>query len=209
MALPQEIGRLAGERKDDDEHHRARDIARAADHSGEIGGLRADAVHEAAGHALLALVECGDEEGEARNDTIRSALRLQSEVPISRRSGDTFRVPLSEAEGSGVLRLSVVKEKDAGRVAFYDSDGNLYSLARFEPEPAQRVLGSRLALIPPLLAILLAFMVRNTLLSLFAGVLAGGLLLAQADGNPFSFLAFFSNLSVGFQLILNLGIEFH
>ncbi len=131
----------------------------------------------------------GDEEGEARNDAIRSALRLQSEVPISRRSGDTFRVPLSEAEGSGVLRLSVVKEKDAGRVAFYDSDGNLYSLARFEPEPAQRVLGSRLALVPPLLAILLAFMVRNTLLSLFAGVLAGGLLLAQAGGDPSSFLS--------------------
>ena len=131
----------------------------------------------------------GDEEGEAREDALRSALRLQSEVPILRRSDDIFRIPFTGTEGGGVLRLSVVKEKDAGTVAFYDSDGNLYSLSRFEPQPAQRVLGSRRALIPPLLAILLAFMVRNTLLSLFAGVLAGGLLLAQAGGNPFSFLS--------------------
>lgn len=67
-------------------------------------------------------------------------------------------------------------------VRFTDSHLELWTASDTEGPQFRTRLGSRLALLPPLLAILLAFLTRRTILSLTCGVLLGVAIAVTGDG---------------------------
>ena len=78
--------------------------------------------------------------------------------------------------GGDPVQLEIQVDRAGRELTLIGADGEAVSRAR---------IGSRSALLAPLLAILLAFLTRNTLLSLGLGILLGGFLLVPA-GAPFT-----------------------
>jgi len=127
-----------------------------------------------------------DVDGSARRDAIRAGLALpapaegQADTAVTLLGEQTLRVLLPgtrEGEATAQWRVTSLDER---RLA----------LNRVGAEPDEdslntAQLGSRWSLIPPLLAIMLAFLLRGTLLALSAGVLVGAAMIGAAKGNIF------------------------
>lgn len=126
-----------------------------------------------------------DAEGEARGSALRAGLQLPApaagemdpHLQINAAVG-LFEVtpPGAPSEGESVA-LEVQADPKSNRVAVLDAASQL--------ELASSPLGSRWALLPPLLAILLAFLLRGTLIALSAGVLLGSAMIAAGEGSVF------------------------
>ena len=100
----------------------------------------------------------------AHADALRSALKV-SEVEISS-DGAVLSAGTPVAEAAAITyRVSIA---DGREMRVLDPSGELLGAT---------VLGSRVSLVPPLLAILLAFLLRSSLPSLFLGALLGSFLL--------------------------------
>lgn len=120
----------------------------------------------------------GDRDGRARLDALRAGMQLpapeagEDDVYLRALDTDSFLVSPS-GDGDSIVPLEVLR-----------AEGRL-SLVRPGVEEPVTVgqFGSRLALFPPLLAILLAFLLRSTLISLSLGVLLGAFLML-APGEP-------------------------
>ena len=125
---------------------------RALDPAGTAGRLRLRFEGETARHRT----EIGD------------ALRGALTVPEVVWEEDAVLAPLPGLEGEGVVELRVEHDPDEARLRLFDAGGGLLHEER---------TGGRSSLVPPLLAILLAFLTRSVIPSLLLGVLAGGYLL--------------------------------
>lgn len=96
-------------------------------------------------------------------DTLRAGTRLAQDIEIPfDASTNAFLLQLGEGEGLKTLTID-----------FTDSHMSLALDDGLAIQEFQKRLGSRWSLLPPLLAILLAFLTRRTLLSLSCGVLLG------------------------------------
>lgn len=105
----------------------------------------------------------GEEEITLNRSALRAATKLAQDVPIPfDADGDWFTLDLGAGEG----RVSI-------DVRFTDTHMELSVLDGAQAKSSVVRLGSRWSLLPPLLAILLAFLTRRTLLSLSCGVLLG------------------------------------
>ena len=117
----------------------------------------------------------------AKRDALRAAMRIEGAAAIDEVEG-VYRIPL--ALESGVRDYHIRVEVEDGWLRLLSRTGipALFSLATQDGgevrAPAQRV-GSRWSLLPPLLAILLAFLTRSILPSLLLGVLAGVFLMLE------------------------------
>lgn len=112
------------------------------------------------------------EASSARQDALRAGLRLPLEAPLEADASlPGFRLMAGEGATADFLRLNVAKEGSHLVVTTPDAPAE-----RWEAQ-----LGNRLALVPPLLAILLAFLTRRTLLSLGVGIVVGVALLTGPD----------------------------
>jgi Na+/H+ antiporter NhaC len=127
-----------------------------------------------------------DVDADARGSALRAGLQLpapgvgETDAYLTHGPGaDSFQVrPPDAPSAGGSLALQVQHKVEAHRVAIVDtSSGKIL---------ASSPLGSRWALLPPLLAILLAFLLRGTLLALTAGVLLGSAMIASDQGSVFS-----------------------
>lgn len=107
-------------------------------------------------------------------DALRAGVRLGQDIAIT---------PLASREG---FRLEIPSDKPPVLVEV-TLDGSRMIVRSGEAEESTR-LGSRWSLVPPLLAILLAFLTRRTLLSLSVGVLVGGIIAVQGVGGFGTFL---------------------
>ncbi|MHC4824172.1 MAG: Na+/H+ antiporter NhaC family protein [Planctomycetota bacterium] len=115
------------------------------------------------------------EDVSAQSQAIRAAIKLDQATPIA------FQVDTQEFE------VVFGEEPEAvGSISVVRSDGRLAILQEQE-EIASTRLGSRWALVPPLLAIMLAFLTRRTLLSLGVGIVVGGLIAVQGLGGVTAF----------------------
>ncbi len=112
---------------------------------------------------------------EERSQVLRAATRLPLDTNIlfAEDSGN-FKVPLGA--GARQHRWRVVA--DGARLDL-QADGKILAVTR---------IGTRWSLIPPLLAILLAFLTRRTLTSLGIGILVGGAIAVQGIGGAISYL---------------------
>lgn len=105
----------------------------------------------------------------AREDALRAGLRLPLEAALlADASLPGYRIPATESTTTDAYRLSISIER--GKLLLTGTDHAL-----------EKQLGNRLALVPPLLAILLAFLTRRTLLSLGVGIVVGVVLLTGPD----------------------------
>ena len=127
----------------------------------------------------------GDVDGHARADAIRAGLRLprpedgEADPYLSvDLENELFLARIPERAGATrTLLLRTEIDEALGRLQLVDVAEQL--------APADRPvapLGSRWALLPPLLAILLAFLLRGTLIALSAGVLLGAGMIAAGEG---------------------------
>ena len=112
---------------------------------------------------------------ESHRDALRSALRIPLEVELPYDAEGGF-FPIRIGTGERTARLKVATED--GLLLFLDESGDTLHQAQ---------LGSRLSLLPPLIAIFLAFLTRRTLLSLTLGVLAGAVVATAGHGGPSAF----------------------
>lgn len=150
----------------------------------------------------------GDPDGKNRLDALRAGFRIPAPTeeqqaagldPWLQRNGrHDFEVLLPGADGQpqlnfdafsvpnpAILRLAIqLQENGTLQLMAADSQSEA-AVAEDEAWPTAQV-GSRWALIPPLLAILLAFLLRGTLIALGAGVLVGSAMLAWAEGSLFA-----------------------
>ncbi|MDP7062756.1 MAG: hypothetical protein QF489_07475, partial [Planctomycetota bacterium] len=121
------------------------------------------------------------DEVAAHRDALRTAARISQDVEI----------PYQADTQHFLIRISAKKESLRVDVRFTPSFLELWT-AEDPSSPAFRTrLGDRLALLPPLLAILLAFLTRKTILSLTCGVLLGVGIAITGNGG---FAEFFSML---------------
>lgn len=124
----------------------------------------------------------------AQQQAIRAAIKLDQATPITFDAAvQEFRV-LADAPAGDALLVEIMRS------------GSRLAILQDDKELASARLGSRWALVPPLLAILLAFLTRRTLLSLGVGIVVGGVIAVQGAGG---FTAFFALL---FHEILWQGI---
>lgn len=126
-----------------------------------------------------------DADGEARGSALRAGLQLPAPEEgaadpfLAHTAGSrVFQVrPPDASLGGGTVQLLVQHDLEANRVSIVDPTSS--------KELASSPLGSRWALLPPLLAILLAFLLRGTLIALSAGVLLGSAMIAAGEGSVF------------------------
>ncbi|HEX9794011.1 MAG TPA: Na+/H+ antiporter NhaC family protein [Planctomycetota bacterium] len=118
---------------------------------------------------------------EEHRDALRSALRI-AEISESD-NGNVIAAALPDLAGSVALDLKVVVAADAKSIGLQTLDGVVVRLDAGSAEPASNRMGRPAALLPPLLAIFLAFLLRRTVPSLFLGVLLGAFLIAQSGGS--------------------------
>ncbi|MBC8404775.1 MAG: Na+/H+ antiporter NhaC family protein [Planctomycetes bacterium] len=143
-----------------------------------------------------------DADGLARRDALRVGFRLPAPTEAEKAAdvdpwlqnltATTFRILLADADGNPPLEIGpnqiqnvrmLLTESGSLQLLEINSAAEESSLnAAGEALPSTQ-MGSRWALIPPLLAILLAFLLRGTLLALSAGVLVGAAMLAWAEGS--------------------------
>jgi Na+/H+ antiporter NhaC len=113
------------------------------------------------------------DEIDLHRDALRSATRLSLDVEI----------PFDASSGEFSLRFGTGEEVTRLAVRFTSSRLEIWQDGDVETPSITTRLGSRWALLPPLLAILLAFLTRRTLLSLSCGVLLGvGIAVAGSGG---------------------------
>lgn len=122
----------------------------------------------------------GDEDGQARLAALRAGLQLpapqQGEADPYLQWGSPIQVLLQGSESGTITQtLQFRTSEDGSRLLISDP-------AQEEPL-ADAVLGTRWSLLPPLLAILLAFLLRGALLALTAGVLLGSAMIASGQGS--------------------------
>jgi len=117
----------------------------------------------------------GTDEGNraARRDAIRSALRVAEARWDA--AGSVFTAVLDGGNPERTLAIRVETDRAAGFVRLRPA-----AAAAGSPPLAEARMGSRASLIPPLFAILLAFLLRSTIPSLFVGVVVGAFLLVPA-----------------------------
>jgi Na+/H+ antiporter NhaC len=140
---------------------------------------------EAAGQLQFDWPLEGDSDRQARGSALRAGFQLpasaegEADAYLSQPGGpDSFLVSLPNAvPGGPTVELEVRHASDANRVEIVDVSSGLIV--------KDAVLGSRWALLPPLIAILLAFLLRGTLIALSAGVLLGSAMIASSQGNIF------------------------
>jgi Na+/H+ antiporter NhaC len=136
----------------------------------------------------------GDADGSARMSALRAGFRLpappeeaqvESADPfLLRMSEHQFAVGLPDADGSTHLDLSVGASQPQPSIPLTVQQQDNGQLQLQAPDPILTTqVGGRWALIPPLLAILLAFLLRGTLIALGTGVLVGSAMLAWAEGS--------------------------
>jgi len=112
---------------------------------------------------------------EEQISALRASTRLAQSVVISHDGeADSFLIPRDGAQAPNVH-------------LYVESTQGIMRLMLDEEEVASSHMGSKLALIPPLLAILLAFLTRRTILSLGLGVLIGGVIAVQGVGGVGAF----------------------
>lgn len=147
-------------------------------------------IGEGVGQVEVAWELAGDAEGQARANALRAGLQLPAPAegePDAHLDpapeADLFRIALpgARAEDTGVLRVQVRADLEAHRIALVDLAADPE-----EDEPLSAPLGSTWSLAPPLIAILLAFLLRGTLIALSAGVLIGAAMIAAGRGSVFS-----------------------
>ncbi|MCH2100754.1 MAG: Na+/H+ antiporter NhaC family protein [Planctomycetes bacterium] len=128
-----------------------------------------------------------DTEGKARARALRAGLQLPAPAEgktdtflSSAADSNLFQVTLPGArtEDTGVLRIQVQTNPETNRVSLVDLSAGPKS-----EEAASAPLGSAWSLAPPLIAILLAFLLRGTLIALSAGVLTGAAMIAAGRGD--------------------------
>ncbi len=122
-------------------------------------GLLRDAGLGAEGALEVAWPWTAPEERTAREDVLRIVLRL----PPDRSVESPAPGLLVAVRDPGAPPRRVVVAREDGRLVLREGDAAL----------AERPLGSRWSLVPPIAAILLAFLTRNVLMSLGFGVLLG------------------------------------
>lgn len=126
-----------------------------------------------------------DADGAARGSALRAGLQLPAPEAgvadpfLAHTAGSpAFQVrPPDAPVGGGTVQLQVQHDLEANRVSIVDTSSS--------KELASSPLGSRWALLPPLIAILLAFLLRGTLIALSAGVLLGSAMIAAGEGSVF------------------------
>lgn len=124
----------------------------------------------------------GDAEIRAtKMDALRAALKIGGDIRITDSAEGILRVPLNE-DGVRVYQIHVnidgnwlLLAGSAGHPALLKLGENIDDGTEASPQR----LGSRMSLLPPLLAILLAFLTQAILPSLLFGVLAGIFLMQQ------------------------------
>ena len=112
---------------------------------------------------------------EEQSSALRAATRLDLSVPLTHDATlGTFSIPRANPDSPEV------------HVFVKGTDG-IMRLTQDDEEIASARMGSKFALIPPLLAILLAFLTRRTILSLSLGVLVGGVIAVKGVGGVGAF----------------------
>lgn len=107
-------------------------------------------------------------------DALRAGIRLQQDTPIVyETASQTFRFGPPSTDPPVQVEITTA--------------GGRLTLTSGAQETSTR-MGSLWALVPPLLAILLAFLTRRTILSLSVGVLVGGVIAVQGVGGFGTFL---------------------
>lgn len=144
---------------------------------------------EGTGRVEVAWELPADLDGRARANALRAGLQLPAPAEGE---ADVFldvapevnlfqiRLPGARVEDTGVYRLRVDADLEAGRVTLVDVSGQTP-----EEDAPNAPLGSTWSLAPPLIAILLAFLLRGTLVALSAGVLIGAAMIAAGRGSVF------------------------
>ncbi|MDA0666288.1 MAG: Na+/H+ antiporter NhaC family protein [Planctomycetota bacterium] len=113
---------------------------------------------------------------EEQSSALRAATRLDIAVPLTHDAVlGTFTIQRGNLDAEAVH-------------VFVEGEQGIMRLTRHGEEIASSRMGSKLALIPPLLAILLAFLTRRTILSLGLGVLVGGVIAVKGTGGLSAFL---------------------
>jgi Na+/H+ antiporter NhaC len=126
-----------------------------------------------------------DPEGTARLDALRAGGRtpVLSQVQadaglgpwLKQLEASVFRLSWPDRSGGPTQYLRLEKDDQNGRISLVDISS--------DTEVTSAKLGSRWALLPPLVAILLAFLLRGTLIALTSGVLLGAAMLAWSSGS--------------------------
>ncbi len=147
----------------------------------------------------------GDADGKARLDALRAGFRIPAPTEDQKAAGedpwmefhapDQFLLRMAGADGQPqldfanfggmypeILRVAIQPQDGGGIVLAPTDEASAAAVEGVDDWPSTQV-GSRWALIPPLLAILLAFLLRGTLIALGAGVLVGSAMLAWAEGS--------------------------
>ena len=114
-------------------------------------------------------------------------------VTVEQTSEGLFATP--EQTTTQPALLLFMGKTELGEVEIFQEDGS--QILNKEGLPARGRVGNQWALLPPLLAILLAFLTRNTLGSLFLGVLLGGFMLVPKGAPSSKPSTFFSWKSFG------------
>ncbi|MCP4093706.1 MAG: Na+/H+ antiporter NhaC family protein [Planctomycetes bacterium] len=122
--------------------------------------------------ALIVHWPSSAEQVAVHRDALRAASQVKQEVEIPYQADGEF-FTIRKGPGDSSVRVDV---------RFTDSHLELWTASDTEGPQFRTRLGSRLALLPPLLAILLAFLTRRTILSLTCGVLLGVAIAVTGDG---------------------------
>lgn len=126
-----------------------------------------------------------DADGEARGSALRAGLQLpapaadEADPYLAHAAGSAVFVvrPPGAPASDSTVQLRIELDQATNRVGIVDASTSKMLAAS--------PLGSRWALLPPLLAILLAFLLRGTLIALSAGVLLGSAMIAAGEGSVF------------------------
>lgn len=146
-------------------------------------------IEDDVGQVEVAWQLSADADGQARANALRAGLQLPAPAEGEADAyldpapeANLFRVALpgARAEDSGVLRIQVQTDLEANRITLVD-----LGAAPDADDAPSAPLGSTWSLAPPLVAILLAFLLRGALVALSAGVLIGAAMIAAGRGNVF------------------------
>jgi hypothetical protein len=147
-------------------------------------------VEEGVGGIAVSWALDADETGEARANALRAGLQLPAPeegvdedpylTPALAQDRFDIQLPGARVTDTGVMALRVDTDLETNRVSLVDA-----SDAAAEAEVASAPLGSTWSLAPPLIAILLAFLLRGTLIALTTGVLVGAAMIAAGEGSVF------------------------
>ncbi len=147
----------------------------------------------------------GDPDGKGRLNALRAGFRIpapseeqkaaQIDPWMERRGENQFLILMPGPGGDSqldfsafgqqnpaILRLAIQTHETGSLELVAPDTASASAVAEGDDWPTAQV-GSRWALIPPLLAIMLAFLLRGTLIALGAGVLVGSAMLAWAEGS--------------------------